>query len=920
MPFEDLNLSSAETSTLTASPQEHTPARPGNVEFYNIDSRGLRLAEWLRSTGLLTAIIGWTCGRAGISLTTNQRAPLVDDWSETEISAGDVPADVREQFAPCIAQLMRAGFREPLWYRLVNRFNGYEDIGALLAAPSGDSVARIFLSRALPGYKVRPRFETSIITALSDGRFLWTCDLPPRFDFAPNVITQRPSNVPLSDWWKWHVETARKLTGGALAARTATSAEVLALHGLFESNDSAFNVKRGVFKAPSPAELAADAHLVNAEREAAASGTRFPDAWAELQHLQAPKRGMINGFLLLVITLVAFAGRDVIKSSYESIGVIVGVLLVHELGHYLAMRLFRYRELRMFFLPMFGAAVSGKHYNVPGWKKAIVSLMGPVPGIFIGAAIGAYAIFSGNETLANASLVAMGLNVFNLLPILPFDGGWFWNAVLFSRNRWLEAAFKTLAGVIAVFAGTRGYGRIWLYIGIATLITVPATVMTGKVVARLRRQGFRPLATDDDTMPISTADTIFSELNAVSKGVLKGKALATSGLQVFERINATPPNWLETIGLSAVYFVSIAVAIAGLALVSVYRIFPDKAFNDAAHVEHAVKPPPTLNARYNGEFHHMPAAKPDEKAARRLLFATFPTSEAAASAYAKFCAEPPAAAEFEQFGQSILLSIRARKDNPGAKLTETLRSAGATVFDSEDSAWFRINLAVTAPDASTATEIEHEITTWLRMSWDLRPVAPWNATEKVDAATREAIRRSCETYLKIEDAKRAVVRSTASQKRDRWSLVSMLFSSNKPERYREMAAESARAQRAAVVQLQASRDPSVDQAIIAHELQRPPLPATDYTALKKWRGAMRQLITHEAAASSQNPADNEDEDENNSSGWNKAERTASEIVLNGTSYGLQLRDLPTLADWLVARGCTGVRYGIDAGSAHNLSD
>ena len=920
MPFEDSAITTA--VTLAAPASKCTAGRPGNVEFYNIDSRRLRLAEWLRSTGLLTAIVGWTYGRAGVSLTTNQRAKLLHDWGETEIPEGNVPADVREKFALCIAQLVRAGFREPLWYRVVNRFNGYEDIGALLAAPSGDSIARVFLSRALPGHNIRQRFETSIITALRDGRFLWTCDLPLRFDFAPNVVTQHPRNVPLSDWWRWHVETARKLTGGTLAARAATPAEVWALHGLFESNDFTFHLKRGVFTAPSPGQLAADAPLVNAEHEAAAGGTRFSDAWAELQHLQAPKRSMTNGILLLVITLVAFAGQGAIKSSYGTVGIIVAVLLVHELGHYLAMRLFRYRELRMFFLPMFGAAVSGKHYNVPGWKKALVSLMGPVPGIFIGAALGAYAVFSGSDTLANASLVAMGVNAFNLLPILPFDGGWFWNAVFFSRNRWLEASFKAFAGTAGVIAGNCGYGRIWLYIGVATLITIPATVLTGKVVARLRRQGFRPLAADDDTMPISTADTIFAELSMVSKGNLKGKALARTGLQVFERLNATPPNWLETIGLSAVYFVSIVVAILGLAFVSVYRVFPDKIFNDAAHVTDAPKVLPTLNARYNGEFRHTPAAKPDAKAVRRLVFATFPTSEAAAGAYARLSAEPPTTVEFEQFGQSILLGIRARKDNPAAKLAETLRSAGAVVFDAEDSAWFSIHLAATAPNAGSAAEIEHEISAWLRLPWDLRPVAPWDANAKVDAAERNAILRSCETYLKIEDAQRAVLKSPESKQQARLGMLSMLFSSGKntAERYRERASETDRAQRAALRQMQATHDTALDPAIIAHALQRPPLSSRDYTAMKKWRVALRQLITHEAATSAQNPADDEDEDENKPSGWSTSEHHGSEIIVGGTNHGMQLRDLPALADWLTTRGCTGVRYGIDQGSTRDFSD
>ena len=38
----------------------------------------------------------------------------------------------------------------------------------------------------------------------------------------------------------------------------------------------------------------------------------------------------------------------------------------------------------MFFIPLFGAAVSGKSINISNAKKAIVSLAGPLPGIILG--------------------------------------------------------------------------------------------------------------------------------------------------------------------------------------------------------------------------------------------------------------------------------------------------------------------------------------------------------------------------------------------------------------------------------------------------------------------------------------------------------------------------------------------------------
>jgi len=48
------------------------------------------------------------------------------------------------------------------------------------------------------------------------------------------------------------------------------------------------------------------------------------------------------------------------------------------------MKLFGYRDVQMFFIPMLGAAVSGVESNPSSVRKAIVSLLGPLPGIIIG--------------------------------------------------------------------------------------------------------------------------------------------------------------------------------------------------------------------------------------------------------------------------------------------------------------------------------------------------------------------------------------------------------------------------------------------------------------------------------------------------------------------------------------------------------
>src|SRR5438067_1346578 len=96
------------------------------------------------------------------------------------------------------------------------------------------------------------------------------------------------------------------------------------------------------------------------------SESRFEDPALEEQYdqerraLLEPAQGA-NRRVLLVLTLAAFILTQLKSSgSALNIAMIVAVLLFHELGHYAGMRVFGYRDVRMFFVPFLGAAVSGR--------------------------------------------------------------------------------------------------------------------------------------------------------------------------------------------------------------------------------------------------------------------------------------------------------------------------------------------------------------------------------------------------------------------------------------------------------------------------------------------------------------------------------------------------------------------------------
>lgn len=542
------------------------------VEFYPIDGRKLRWAEWHRTANSFTATLGWGLGRLGVNAAEGQREPVVRDFRGLQIPNEELAADVWQHFAGPVAELCALGFGDPVFYRVVNQFNGYEDFAALLAGPSGHTLARVFWSRALAQAPIRPCFEIAFLSLFGDGRSVWTANQLPRQDRPAEVIWQHRAGVSLAEMLQSHEAQVLAVANGAVPESIETESQRWAVYNAYEHAILRFQVARGLLTPPTAAEATQDAAIAGAESVAVERGSRFPEAWAELQKQEAPKASAINGSLLLLVTVLISATVGFGDSSPTMIALILVVLFVHELGHYLAMRIFGYRNVKMFFLPGFGAAVTGRNHNVAGWKKAIVSLLGPVPGIWGGAVLAGFAMFAGNDLLLKTALIFISLNALNLLPILPLDGGWFWNSVLFSRAPWLEITFKVFAVICGFAASAADLGRIWMYLGIFTLIGLPAVWAQAQAVARLRRDGLVLQAGADDRIPFETAETIFGELDTRFQGKLNAKTMATSARQIFERLNEKAPNWWQSLVLSVAYFASLLVALIGFAAVGVYQV------------------------------------------------------------------------------------------------------------------------------------------------------------------------------------------------------------------------------------------------------------------------------------------------------------------------------------------------------------
>jgi Zn-dependent protease len=260
------------------------------------------------------------------------------------------------------------------------------------------------------------------------------------------------------------------------------------------------------------------------------------DVEAELDKLNTVKRSVTQNIVVLVASLVIFAGTGLFSRTWTSVALLVVVLLIHECGHYLGMKYFGYRDLQIFFIPFFGAAASGKETTVSGERRAVVALLGPAPGILLGAVCGLLYLKLKWPILVQYGLLSVYINAFNLLPIYPLDGGRFLEAILFSRHPALELAFKILA-VLALAALAWMFSSVVLGIlAVLTLMMTRESHLQGKMAGRLRDYFEGRPAPAVDRIPPDCLEAMLPHLSVgLSPLNLKAKTLAFRADAVWQR-------------------------------------------------------------------------------------------------------------------------------------------------------------------------------------------------------------------------------------------------------------------------------------------------------------------------------------------------------------------------------------------------
>ena len=135
--------------------------------------------------------------------------------------------------------------------------------------------------------------------------------------------------------------------------------------------------------------------------------------------LLIPKAKFLTTSLSALVSVAAYA---LIWTWKFAIGFVI-LLFIHEMGHVLQLRREGIKATAPMFIPFLGAAVGMKELPKDAAAEARVGLAGPVLGT-LGCLIplGLF-LLTGDPLFQALAYVGFFLNLFNLAPVLPLDGG-----------------------------------------------------------------------------------------------------------------------------------------------------------------------------------------------------------------------------------------------------------------------------------------------------------------------------------------------------------------------------------------------------------------------------------------------------------------------------------------------------------------
>ena len=160
-----------------------------------------------------------------------------------------------------------------------------------------------------------------------------------------------------------------------------------------------------------------------------------------------------------------------IMLSFEFAVTLLAILMFHEYGHIRAMKYFGIPTKGIYIIPFVGGIAVGDAPKTH-WQDLYISMMGPVFGLAMSVAFFIGFLLTDNHFVGLVASVSALINLVNLLPIYPLDGGRVIKALVYSgRSRFIYVGLVVISGLLIGYSFTAGFALIGFF-GIMGLINL----------------------------------------------------------------------------------------------------------------------------------------------------------------------------------------------------------------------------------------------------------------------------------------------------------------------------------------------------------------------------------------------------------------------------------------------------------------
>jgi Zn-dependent protease len=179
--------------------------------------------------------------------------------------------------------------------------------------------------------------------------------------------------------------------------------------------------------------------------------------------LLLPKLKLLASTGTILVSLAAYA----LLWGWPFAAGFIALLFVHEMGHVIALRREGLKASAPMFIPFLGAVIAARSLGDNALAEARVGLAGPILGSIGSAACILVWHATGNSLWEALAFTGFFLNLFNLLPVVPLDGGramaamapWRWVVGLAALIPLALIFPNPIIFLILIFAGFETYKR-----------------------------------------------------------------------------------------------------------------------------------------------------------------------------------------------------------------------------------------------------------------------------------------------------------------------------------------------------------------------------------------------------------------------------------------------------------------------------